>query len=347
MTEKTRTRRSTATAPTLSDVAREAQVSLATASRALNGSIRNVSEDNRQRVEAAAEKLGYTANLSAQATARGTSAVITLLVADIADPYFGLIASGITREAERAGLMVTIGITDRDPDRELALVRSLRGQRPRGLILAASRPRGPLDPKLAHELVQLERAGGRAVVFGSEVPGHRHIEIDNQGGARQLALALGARGYRRAVVLAAADGTTTSDKRVTGFIDGFTTAGGEDPRIYRGTFSRESGRSMMEQVLRDGVDPGTIIFGVSDVIAVGAYTTARNAGRAPGTDLAFAGFGDIPAGLDIAPTLTTVRIPLEKVGAEAFDAATTLEWSFDASGLAVQVLLRESTPDLT
>ena len=72
-------------AVTLHDVAREAGVSLATASRARNGSTRKVADSYRERVEAAAARLGYTANLSAQATARGTSAIIALLVADIAD----------------------------------------------------------------------------------------------------------------------------------------------------------------------------------------------------------------------------------------------------------------------
>lgn len=76
-------------APTLSNVAERAGVSLATASRVLNGSERTVAESFRQRVERAAEELGYTANVSAQATARGTSPVIALLVADIADPSLG------------------------------------------------------------------------------------------------------------------------------------------------------------------------------------------------------------------------------------------------------------------
>src|SRR5688572_27901483 len=90
-------------AATLHDVAREAGVSLATASRVLNGSTRTVAESYRARVEAAATHLGYTANLSAQATARGTSAIVALLVADIADPYFGQIASGAARGPARPG----------------------------------------------------------------------------------------------------------------------------------------------------------------------------------------------------------------------------------------------------
>ena len=85
---ETTAERARASSPTLHDVARSAGVSLATASRVLNGSTRKVAEAYRDRVEAAAAELGYTANLSAQATARGTSAIIALLVADIADPYF-------------------------------------------------------------------------------------------------------------------------------------------------------------------------------------------------------------------------------------------------------------------
>ena len=100
---------------------------------------RKVAESFRERVEKAADELGYTANASAQATARGTSAAIALLVADIADPYFGLIAAGVARGAVAEGLIVTIAITERDADREAKILRALRGQRPRGVILAASR----------------------------------------------------------------------------------------------------------------------------------------------------------------------------------------------------------------
>ena len=126
---ETTAERARASSPTLHDVARSAGVSLATASRVLNGSTRKVAEAYRERVEAAAAELGYTANLSAQATARGTSAIIALLVADIADPYFAQIAAGVARGADEAGLVVTIAITERDPQREARLVRALRGQR--------------------------------------------------------------------------------------------------------------------------------------------------------------------------------------------------------------------------
>ena len=177
---------------TLHDVAREAGVSLATASRVLNGSARKVAESYRERVEAAAATLGYSANLSAQATARGTSAIIALLVADIADPFFGEIASGVARGADEANLVVNIAITERDADREVTLVRALRGQRPRGVILAASRTSTVMDDALRKELDLIEQSGGRVVALGSGADGFREISVDNHGGARALGAALAA-----------------------------------------------------------------------------------------------------------------------------------------------------------
>jgi len=331
-------------AVTLDDVAREAGVSLATASRALNGSTRKVADSYRARVEAAATRLGYTANLSAQATARGTSAIIALLVADIADPYFGQIASGVARGADEAGLVVTVAITERDPEREVRLVRALRGQRPRGLILAASRTSSELSRELAAEVDLLAATGGRVVALGAGVAGVRSVTVDNRGGAHALGAALAGRGYRRALVLAAAEGTVTSDDRVGGFVAGFTAGGGADPAVRRGTFTRESGYELMTQALAEGVETGTVVFGISDVVAIGALAALREAGREVGPDVALAGFDDIPTGRDVTPALTTVRIPLGEVGYQAFHAATDAEWQPADDVLRLEVLLRESTP---
>ena len=241
LVSETTAERARASAPTLHDVARSAGVSLATASRVLNGSTRKVAEAYRERVEAAAAELGYTANLSAQATARGTSAIIALLVADIADPYFAQIAAGVARGADEAGLVVTIAITERDPQREARLVRALRGQRPRGLILAASRTAESSDPVVQAELDALASTGGRVVALGPGAGAVRSVIVDNTKGARDLGRALGERGYRNAIVLAAGEGVLTSDDRTAGFTEGFAAAGGSVSRVYRGGFTRESG----------------------------------------------------------------------------------------------------------
>ena len=154
--------------PTLLDVANAAGVSLATASRTLNGSTRTVNGDYRDRVLTAAAQLGYTPNLSAQAVAKGSTRTVALLVTDIADPPDAFLTAGVIDAAADAGLTVTVTVTGGDPDRELALVRTLRGQRPRVLILAG--PASPDDADsaaLTAELRSFEAGGGRVVVIGN------------------------------------------------------------------------------------------------------------------------------------------------------------------------------------
>ena len=315
-------------------------MSLATASRALNGSARNVKDENRERVRLAAEKLGYTANILAQATVRGTSPVIALLVADIADPYFGLIASGVARGADEHGLIVTIAVTDRDPEREVRLLRTLRGQRPQGLVLVASR--GGEDETLREEIDAFSRLGGRVVSFGDGIAGERAVRIDNVGGARMLGEAMAARGYRRAIVLAAPEGVRTSDDRIAGFRDGFASGGGEIARVHREGFARDSGAASMAQALAEGVEPGTLVFGMSDVVAIGAMSAIRDAGREVGADIAVCGFDDVPAALDVTPALTTVRVPLSEAGHQAFRATVDEDWT--QAPLELEVIVRDSTP---
>lgn len=333
-------------APTLDDVARAAGVSLATASRVLNGSSRKVAESYRERVEASAAQLGYTANLSAQATARGTSGIIALLVADIADPYFGQLAAGVARGADEAGLIVTIAITERDPQREVRLVRALRGQRPRGLILAASRTAGPDAAGLQTELDAFAGMGGRVVALGPAGGGIRSVAIDNQGGSRALGAELARLGYRDAVIVGAAVGVRTSDDRIAGFTEGFTSAGGRIREVRHGHFTRDGGYAAGQEIVAAGLAPGTLIFGISDVVAIGVMSAVRDAGRTVGDDIAVAGFDDIATGRDIRPGLTTVRVPLEDLGYRALHAALEEEWDAVQPINSLDVIVRGSTPPI-
>lgn len=319
-------------------------MSLATASRVLNGSTRKVAESYRERVEAAAEVLGYTANLSAQATARGTSAVVGLVVADIADPAFGQLAAGVARGAEEAGLVVTIAVTGRDPQREVAVVRALRGQRPRGLILGASRTEGPDAADLQSELEALSGTGGRVVVLGRRSPGPRAVGTDERAGAAMLAETLIRLGYRDAVIVAADEGIRTFDDRVAGFSDGFTGGGGRVLAVRRAGFTREAGYVSAKTLIDEGIAAGTVVVGIRDVVAIGVMSAVREAGRQVGDDVAVAGFDDIPFAQDAAPGLTTVRVPLEELGYRAVHAVVEPEWDAASPPLPVEVVVRGSTP---
>lgn len=335
---------------TLHDVAREAGVSLATASRALNGSARKVAEPYRIKVLEAATRLRYSPNISAQAVARGSTNTVALLVADITDPYFSAIAAGVVHAAEEAGLIVTMSVTERRPERELEIVGALRGQRPRILILAGSRVAGAeTAAALATELAEFEANGGR-VVFISQEPGpFDAVLLANRDGARALATALAERGYRAPAVITGQVSLLTARDRLDGFTEGMAAAGvAIDPaRVYRAEFTRDGGYDAAQRMIAAGLDDIDMVFAVNDVMAVGAMSALRDAGIRVPEQVAVAGYDDIQAVRDVTPPLTTVRVPLEEVGRQALALALadrTPGAAPASTAIGSTVVLRESTP---
>ncbi len=337
---------------TLHDVAREAGVSLATASRSLNGSARKVNEAYRQRVIEAAQRLGYTTNLFAQAVARGSTTTVALLVADIADPYFSGIAAGVIDAASEEGLVVTIAVTGRNAQRELDTVRALRGQRPRVMILAGSRTTGSaFEEPLRGELTSFEDTGGKVAFISQDAAPFATVLLDNRGGARDLALALASLGYRDVAVITGPPEIRTAEERLEGFTAGLAERGISLPpeRIVHADFTREGGYRGTRELLASGVSVD-LVFAVNDVMAVGVVSALREAGITPGTEIGVAGYDDIPTVQDITPALTTVRIPLEDVGRRALRLATGTAHDDAASApgnppvIRTETIIRGSTP---
>lgn len=335
-------------AVTLSDVAREAGVSLATASRAINGSTRQVREDLRARVLAAAARLNYTPNAQAQAMARGRTAVVGLVVHDIADPYFATIAAGVMRLADEHRLLVTVNSTAGRPERELDYLAALRGQRGRAVILAGSRVESPeLHEELTREVAAFEAGGGRVVVIGQPRLRTDTVVVANRDGARALAARLAGRGLRRFAVLAGPPDLLTAQDRLHGFREGLAEAGAPAPvAVAHGPFTRDGGYTAMRDLLASGPEADCVLA-ANDVMAVGAMAACRDHGLRLPDDLALAGFDDIATLRDIHPALTTVRLPLEHMGALALDLALTPP-DTDAPPrlrhVTAEVILRASTP---
>ncbi|SMH44350.1 transcriptional regulator, LacI family [Rathayibacter oskolensis] len=337
-------------AVTLHDVARESGVSLATASRALNGSARKVNDEYRARVIAAATKLGYSPNLSAQAVAKGTTSTVALLVSDIADPYFSSIASGVLAAAEAAGLVVTIAVTHRDPVRELDLVRTLRGGRPRVMLLAGSRfdDEASRDALVA-ELESFERTGGRVVMLSQRSLPFPTVQLDNRAGARALAEELVALGYRRFAIVHGPTSLLTSSDRMQGFTDGLAAHGVTvDPaHVVETAFTRDGGHAATLRLLDEHGGDIDLVFAVNDVMAIGASSALRDRGIEPGRGIGVAGFDDIPTLRDVSPAITTVAVPLAELGSRAIAMALDDEADAESSVvLPTAVVVRESTPGL-
>ncbi|GIG30154.1 LacI family DNA-binding transcriptional regulator [Cellulomonas marina] len=333
---------------TLSDVARQAGVSLATASRALNGSSnRTVQPALRERVVAAAAELRYAPDANAQAMARGATTSVGLVVHDIADPYFSTIAAAVTRAADRVGLHVTLASTQNEADREIELVALMQRLRARAVIVAGGRLADPdREERLRAALLDLQAGGASVALVGQPLDGVDSVVIDNAGGARDLALALWGLGYRRAAILGGPTDRLTAQNRRDGFVTAWAGAGGRiDPAdVVHGAFTWEGGAEAMTTLLRTRPRP-EVVFAANDVMALGALSAARALGVRVPEDVAVAGFDDIATLRDVVPGLTTVRIPLDEAGEAAAELALTPRGDeVRATEIRTEVVLRDSTP---
>jgi len=335
---------------TLSDVARRAGVSLATASRVLNDSSYGVTAELRSRVTAAALELQYVPNAHAQALARASTSTVGVIVHDVSDPYFSELTRGIQLVASEAGRLVMICNTYRDRERELAYVRLLHAHRVEALIVAGSgRDEREFSQKLAAQVGAFTASGGRAVLVGRHNVAGDTVVVDNIGGGRAVAQALVGLGHRRIGLISGPPLLTTTRDRVDGFRSALAEAGVElpDQHIVNGDFGRHSGATAAEELLDRSLGL-TAIFALNDPMAIGALSVLRARGIAVPGAISLIGFDDIPIARDITPTLSTIHVPMAEMGARAMELALTphiSEWR--VVQLPTALVLRDSTAAVT
>jgi LacI family transcriptional regulator len=302
---------------TLQDVADRAGVSLTTASRVVNDGSRRVGKSLTERVNQAAADLGYTANLQARAVATGQSTMIGVALRDICDPYFSSIAAGLIEIADARRLLVCMSSTAANERAEREYVALMRAQRARAVVLVGSRSdNATARDALRAEIAAFTSSGGRAACVGQDLLGVDTVLPENAAGAEALAKALAALGHRSFAVLAGPRSLLTARDRVAGFRAGLRawSVPLEEARIRYGELSRDGGFQAMSAILAAGEPLPGCVFAVSDIMAVGALARLRAAGLEAPRDIAVAGFDDIPTLRDVYPPLTTVRLPLKRLG---------------------------------
>ena len=333
---------------TLQDVADHAGVSLTTASRVLNEGSRRVGRLLAERVNTAVAELGYTANLQARAVATGQSTMVGVVVHDIADPYFSSIASGLIEVADARGLLVCMSSTAATEAAEREYVALMHAQRARAVILIGSRSDdAPARDGLRAEIAAFTRVGGRAVCVGQNLLGVDTILPENAAGADALARALVALGHRRFAVLAGPRGLLTARDRLDGFRAGLQAWSVHlDPaQVIHGAFTRDGGYEAIRAILAAWEPRPDCVFAVTDVMAVGALARLRAGGIEVPGGIAVAGFDDILTLRDVYPPLTTVRLPLKRMGQMAADLALSDPVPDRPQVVPVpgEVILRDST----
>lgn len=290
--------------PTLADVAAEAGVSRATASRALASSPL-VSPATRERVGQVAERLGFEPNRLARSLRRGATMGVGLVVPDIAAAFYAAALKGAQEVLEDAGRHVLVMNTDRDAARERAALATLRAHQVDGLILATSG---------GYEEV------GVPVVFFDNVPADERgpaVAVDNAGGIELLVDHLArVHGHERVAYVGetavlAADGRPhgAGRERLEGFRAGLARVGlADEPALVRTTRaggSETAGRVMAHELLALGRPPTAIVAG-TDGLAAGVLRGLRDMARRVPEDVALVSFDELVYADLLTPPVTSL-----------------------------------------
>ena len=299
----------------------------------------------RQRVEAAAQELDYVANVQAQGLLRGNTGMIGVLAGDVGDPYFSEMINGIQEVAMQRQLLVAICQTGRDIDQELAYFKMLQGHRAAVVILAGS---GLDDENYRERVIARTKSflssGGRVVSIGTPIDGVDNVRVDNTAGAAELAQHLVDLGHRHVGVLAGPATVGSTVERLTGLRRVLEKAGGT-LYVRHGAPTRNDAYDGTAEMLA-GHPQITALLGSADQMAMGAMAWLRDQGRDVPGEFSVAGFNDIDVARDLTPALTTVRLPLRKMGEAALTIAldqANPDGPSTVRHLETTLLVREST----
>lgn len=303
---------------TSQDVADLAGVSRTTVSLVLND-VKGfkITEQTRQRVRHAAEKLGYIPNATAQALATRRAKAIGLVMTRsphhiASDPFLPQILSGLLEVVKGHQFRLLIeSVEPEHQDREyLELVRAKHID---GMIL--------LTPRIDDTaLRRLEEIDTFTVVMGKLADSNLYsVDVDNQLAARKATQYLIDIGHTRIACISNAPASFSSaHERVLGYKDALVASGiaPEDEMIRYADFDPQSGFDRMKSLLTSGRE-FTAVFVASDNVAMGAKAALREAGLRIPDDISIMGFDDIPWAQYSDPPLTTVRLPARELASRA------------------------------
>lgn len=306
--------------PTLADVGRRAGVSATTVSFVLNpDSKQTISAATRARVLQAVNDLGYRPNRTAQGLRRKRSGTIGVVVDEPAmEAFSGETVNGAHDLAWSESTVLLVTHTGRRPHGMQSAIEELADRQVDGLVITCSGTRGielpDRMPNLPWVLANCFDPAGRGPCF---LP-------DEEFGGREAARLVAEQGHRRIAYLSGHAGAWATPLRIEGFLAeledrGVPTTTG-DVVVREGFYYVDSGYALARELLAGPGRPSAIVCG-NDRIALGVYLAAAEAGLRIPDDLSVVGYDDHePVIQQLAPQLTTVRLPLYDMGRLAAEA---------------------------
>jgi LacI family transcriptional regulator len=331
----------------ITEVARLAGVSTATASRVVSSADYPVSAATRERVLDAARALDYVPNALARGLLKSQIPVVAVIVHDITDPYFAEVVRGVEDAASPSGYLVITCSSERDAERETSYVRLLRSMRAASVIFAASGLDEPDSNQEMEKHLAAMRADGAAVVHLSpHALGAADVGVDNEAGMASMVAALVGLGHRRIAFLAGPPSLFVARARLAGYRRGLADAGIDfDGSLVVHTGFDSAGGALGVDTLLAGAVPFTAICCANDPLALGALGQLAVRGIDVPGEVSVAGFDDVPVAAITSPSLSTVRLPLREMGRRGFAEATRVLGgeALERTVLPTELAMRGST----
>ena len=294
-------------APTSHDVASEAGLSQSTVSRALRGDPR-VTVETRDRVMAAAQRLGYTPSALGRNLVQRSTRTIGMVVTEISNPFYPNLIAPLHDELAELGYNMALftesashsfdTLFDRGIDGAVLTTRTLDGTVPREFL------------RRGLPFTFLTR-----VVDG--IPADS-VTVDNALGASLMAARVARFGHRRIGAIFGPADTSTGRDRERGFRAGLAAAGVEldDEAVDYGPYTVDAGRGAMDSILK-APNPPTAVVCFNDLVAIGALNAAHAAGLRVPEDISITGWDDLPMASWEIVQLTTVRQSMHEMARAA------------------------------
>ena len=293
---------------TIRDVARHAQVSIASVSRALNG-LGNVRAETRERVIAAANELGYVPHAGARSLSLARAHAIGVVLPDLHGEFFSEFVRGMDREASKRGYVMLLAVMHDDSEQAAVALRAMRGRVDGLVVMAPHLSEGMLRRALPTALPALIINGPRSIADLATV------RLDNAAATEAMVAHLVATGRRRIVHIAGPDGNIDADERATAFRASIARhLPGTEPIVLPGDFAEEGGEAVARAVAA-GEIACDAVFAANDMMALGCLQGLRAAGIDVPGQVAVAGFDDIPLARYLG--VTTMRVRIAELGEEA------------------------------
>lgn len=328
---------------TIKDVARQANVSVATVSRALNGH-ENVAEAVRKRVLQVANELRYSPHHAARSLSSRRTQTIGVVLPDLYGEFFSELVRGIDQVARARGLLLLVSSYHGHPEEQGAALRAMRG-RVDGLLV--------MSPFVGNAdfLTENLTPALPAVLMNTALPdgdAHLAISVDNYGGARTMTAHLIDAGHRRIAFIAGPEDNFDARERLRGYRDALAEGLlGAEPWVLAGDFDEASGDRAGRELLAGKTRPDAV-FAANDMMALGClYAFGQHGVQVP-ADIALAGFDDIPLARYVHPALTTMRVDIAELGGRALRALLDTAPGSDAvtpeqRTLAPRLVVRDSS----